>query len=83
MHLQLHLLLLLPPPAPSLPRLLDASSGALDYLYRAVALFPDGAGYALGSVEGRTTVKYLDGKRTHTPAHTQKLASPWRVNTQT
>jgi len=43
------------------PRLLDASSGALDYLYRSVALFPDGAGYALGSVEGRATIKYLDG----------------------
>jgi hypothetical protein len=42
-------------------RLLDASSGALDYLYRSVALFPDGAGYALGSVEGRATIKYLDG----------------------
>jgi mRNA export factor len=41
------------------PRLLDSSSGSLEYQYRSVAVLPDLSGYAIGSVEGRTTIKFF------------------------
>jgi len=35
----------------------DSSSGALEWQYRSVGVFPDGKGYAIGSIEGRVTIK--------------------------
>jgi hypothetical protein len=42
------------------PRLMDSSSSQLEYQYRSVAIFPDCTGYAVGSIEGRSTIKYFN-----------------------
>ena len=50
------------------PRLVDSSSSSLEWPYTSVAIFTDGSGYAIGSIEGRVTIKYLlrEEKKTFT-----------------